>query len=784
VWRVLGWGLAGLLVISLVVAGGGFLVLRTSLPLTGGRIVVTGLHGEVTIARDANGIPTITAGDDDDLAFGLGYAHAQDRLFQMELQRRYAAGRLAELFGAPALPIDTQMRVLGFYRAAQAAFPKLSPEVRAGVEAYGRGVNAFVATRGLMLPPEFGMLRFTPEPWTPADTLVWGKLMDFQLGGNYRGELLRARLAKTVSPEDMAFLYPGYPKDAPRTLASLTPLYRRLPLDRLHAALPEAMGPHYASNNWVVDGAHTTSGKPLLANDPHLGFATPGFWYLARLKTPLHDIEGGTVAGTPLVIIGHNEKIAWGFTTTTADIEDLFIEKLDPKDANRYMVADASLPFRTREETIAVRNDKPVTFTVRTTRHGPVVTDTLPPGTIDQGYVLALQTTFLDDDDGSAEALWDIDRATDWSGFKDGLRHLAGPPQNVVYADNGGTIGFIAAGRIPIRKNGDGWLPVPGWSGDYDWEGYIPFDQLPQGTNPASGHFVSANNKIVPDSYPYFISRDWDLPDRAERIETLLAATPRQTPETSATIQADTLSLEAQRLVPLMTKIVPSGDQAREAVERLQNWDFRMDAGKIEPLLFTAWLRAFARSIFFARLGDAAADYWDLRPQVVEAVLTERPDWCEDPKAPGHETCQTRLAAALDKALDELRSAYGNEMAQWQWGRAHIAYFPNAVFERVPVLRDWLRVMIPTPGGYDTVNRGPSLIRDDTHPYEQRFGAGLRIITDMSAPQDARMMIAPGQSGNALSPHYADLLTAWRAFGWLFPGQASVTDTLTLAPSQ
>lgn len=781
-WRALGWGILGILVIALVVSGGGYLALRTSLPTFDGRIAVAGLHGEVGIVRDADGVPTITAKDDGDLAFGLGYAHAQDRLFQMELQRRYGAGRLAEIFGEAAVPIDTQMRVLGLYRAAEAAFPKLSPEVQHGIEAYCAGVNAYLATRGALLPPEFLMLRFSPEPWTPADTLVWGKLMDFQLGGNYRGELLRARLAKTVSAEDMEFLYPDYPKDAPRTLAALTPLYRQLPLDRLYAALPEAMGPHFASNNWVVDGAHSSSGKPLLANDPHLGFSSPGFWYLARLKTPEHDIEGGSVAGTPLVIIGHNEKIAWGFTTTTADIEDLFIEKLDEKDPGRYMVADASLPFRTRQETIKVRNGAPVTLTVRATRHGPVVSDMLPPGTIDNGYVLALQATFLDDDDKSAEALWDIDRATDWTSFRNGLKNLVGPPQNIVYADSGGTIGFIAAGRIPIRKSGEGWLPAPGWSGDYDWQGYVPFDELPQGTNPASGHFVSANNKIVPDTYPYFISRDWDLPDRAERIEALLTATPQQSPEASAAIQADTLSLEAKRLVPLMTTIVPSSDMAREAVERLQSWDFHMDADKVEPLLFTAWLRAFARSLLSSRLGDVAADYWDLKPAVMFNVLSQRPDWCENPKKPG-ETCATRLSQALDTALDELRRSYGNEMAQWQWGRAHIAYFPNAVFERVPLLRDWLRVTIPTPGGYDTVNRGPSTIRDDVHPYEQRFGAGLRIITDLAAPQESRMMVAPGQSGNALSPHYADLLARWRAFAWLVPAQAAPASSLTLAPA-
>src|SRR5262249_10435047 len=279
----------------------------------------------------------------------------------------------------------------------------------------------------------------------------------------------------------------------------------------------------------------------LVPNAPDLGLCAPGFWYLALLKPPAHEITGGPAAGTPFVIIGHNEHIAWGMTTTTADIEDLFIEKLDPANRDHYMLADGSVPFKTRQETIAVRDRKPVSLTVRATRHGPVVTDMLPAGTIDPGYVMALQTTFLDDDDTSAEALWEVNRAGDWRRFREGLKKFVGPPHNVVYGDDAGTIGFIAAGRVPLRRSGNGWLPSPGWTDGYDWQGFIPFDELPQATNPESGHFITANNKIVPDSYPYFISRDWDLPSRFERIEELLKATPVQSAETSAAIQADTL---------------------------------------------------------------------------------------------------------------------------------------------------------------------------------------------------------------------------------------------------
>jgi penicillin amidase len=776
---------ASLFALLLVVLGAGFYVyLRSALPRTDGRLVLAGPKTEIRVERNADGVPRIIAQDDEDLAFGLGFVHAQERLFQMELQRRYGAGRLAEILGPQAVAADRQMRVLGLYRAAEAEIPFLSLEMKRALDAYAAGVNAFLESRRGALPPEFLLLGFAPEPWRPADSLLWGKLMALQVGGNYRGELLRARMARTISAADLAFLFPGYPKDAPTTLADMVPIYHRLALDDLYDALPPIVGPNYASNNWVVDGRHSASGKPILANDPHLAFAAPGVWYLAQLETPQHKIAGATAAGVPLVVIGHNERIAWGFTTTTADVEDLFIEKVDPADPGRYLAPQGSEPFRSRRETIVVKGAPPVDMTIRETRHGPVISDVLPPGAAEPGFVLALAATFMIPDDRSAEAVWEINRAADWPSFREASRHFVGPVQNIVYADIDGTIGFIAPGLVPIRRNGQGWLPSPGWTGDYDWTGFIPFDELPNAVNPPSGHFATANNKIVPDSYPYFISRDWDLPNRVERIEVLLAATPAQTVASSAAIQADTLSLMAQRLAPLMTGIVAQNAATRGAVERLRSWDFRMDMDKVEPLLFTAWLREFSRSILFGRFGDAVSDYWDLRPQVMEAVLTERPDWCDDPNRRGEEGCGSRLAEALEAALARLRRDYGPDVAQWKWGRAHVAVFANPVFSRIPVLRDWLEITIPTPGSYDTLNRGPSTIRDEAKPFEHRYGAGLRMITDLASPEDARMIATPGQSGDPLSAHSADLMQRWRDFGWLVPGRSAAVSTFVLVPQR
>jgi penicillin G amidase len=779
-WVAVPLAVVGVLLLAL---GAGYFYLGTSLPQIAGRIAVFGLKSPVRVARDADGVPTIIAQNDDAAAFGLGFAHAQDRLFQMELMRRLAAGRLAELFGPAALPIDRQMRVLGLYQAAEAELLALSAELRRALSAYAAGVNAFLATRHGALPPEFLLLRFEPAPWREADSLAWGKLMALQVSGNYRGEMQRAAMARSISAADLAFLYPGYPKDGPVTLAAMAPIYRRLGLDRLLAELPSVAGPRYASNNWVVDGRHSRSGKPLLANDPHLDLAAPGPWYLASLKTPGGELAGATAPGVPLVVIGHNRHIAWGFTTTTADVEDLFIEKVDPADPARYLTPEGSVPFQTRRETIMVRGAAPEEIVVRATRHGPVLSDALPAGSAGHGFVLALSATFLFPGDRSAEALWDAGHATDWQGFKNAWRNFVGPMQNTVYADDKGTIGFIAPGLVPIRKKGQGWVPSPGWTGEYDWNGFIPFDALPNGFNPPAGRFVNANNQIVPDGYPYFISRDWDLPDRAERINALLDAAPVQTPAKSAAIEADRLSLMAKRLLPLMTHISPAAPQEREALALLRRWDFRMERDAPAPLLFIAWLRQFSYAVLHGRFGDAVAGYWSLKPEVIEAVLSERPDWCDDLKRPGSETCATRLEQSLASALAELRRAYGDDMAGWQWGRAHTALFANAVFSRIPLLAGWINPSIATGGASDTVDHMPSLVRDAQHPFATTFGASLRIITDLAVPDESRMIVAPGQSGNPLSPHFADLLGRWRDFGLLMPGHAPPVATLDLVPA-
>jgi penicillin G amidase len=771
-----------LIVVILIAAV--LLWLRTTGPGSETTLRTAGLTAPVTIERDGFGIATIAAANTRDAVFALGFLHAEERLFQMELTRRLGAGRLSELFGPAALPTDKYMRVLGLYRAAEAQYQVLSPDARAELDAYVAGVNAWIAQRSVALPPEYYLVRTRPEPWKPADSLVWGKLMALQLAGNFRDELLRARILQHVKPADLDVLFPPYPKSAPSATGETNAWLKGLDLDAIYAALPKIVGPTYESNNWVLDGKHTVSGKPMLANDPHLALNAPGIWYLAHIKTPDLDVTGVTAPGNPYVILGHNAHIAWGFTTTTGDVEDLFIEKIDPKDPTHYLTPTGTAAFGTREETIAVRGGTPVKFTVRETRHGPVISDLggKYAATAAAGTVLALQTAWLMPDDRSPEALRGINFAKNWTEFRDAMKLFGGPEQNMVFASDTGDIGFIAPARIPIRAKGDGYMPVPGWSGDYDWKSFIPFDDLPQGFNPAGGRFVTANQKIVPDSYKYFISRDWDIPNRAERINQLLDAKDKFAPDDFAAIQADTMSLMAKDLVPLMTAIQPTDERDRRAVERLKTWNFHMDRDLVEPLIFTAWLRELDSDLFAKKLAEVFPDYWAPRPRVVHGILTEHRDWCQ-PDGGKQGDCAAVLTASLHSALDQLATRYGDDLAGWTWGRAHVAPFVNQFWSNVPGFRRLFRLDIPTDGGSDTINRGEMEFGNEAMPFADLHGPGLRMIVDLAAPAEARFLITPGQSANPLSAHYGDLLLRWRNFGWLKFGATPPVVTTHLLPA-
>ncbi len=761
-FRWLGWGALGLLGLLLLAAGAGYWWLLQSLPRIDGDIIVEGLDKPVTIVRDQHGIPYIEAANVEAGLFAQGFVHAQDRLWQMEFQRRVGAGRLAEIVGEAALPTDRFMRVLGLYRLAEASLNHLSDDSLAWLDAYATGVNAFLEQRSGPLPPEFLILRHTEiEPWTPADSLVWIKMMALDLSRNWQNELLRARLAKRLSADQIADLWPSYPDDAPITLAGLT---ADLPLDALAAVLPRGPEPGIGSNAWVVAGERSRTGAPLLANDPHLGLRMPGTWYLAHLKTPELELTGAGLPGVPGIVLGHNGQMAWGMTNTGPDTQDLFIERIDPNDPDRYLTPTGSEPFSVRDEVIRVKGTDQVTMTVRTTRHGPVLSDLVSNAKdiLEGDQVLALAWTALVENDTSAETLFNLAKSKDWPGFVEATQGHHTPQQNVFYADKDGHIGFIAPGKVPVRKQGDGLWPVPGWTGEYDWIDVISFEDLPQEIDPASGMLLNGNNRIVTDDYPHLITAIWEPPYRARRIEAMLGDGAHDV-ESFAAIQLDQRSLLATDLLPLMLDMTPASEVASNVAEDLNAWNRDMSLDAAEPLVFSAWYRTFSRLVYADELGPLFSSYWNIRPLFIAKILKEKPIWCDDQATETIERCSEMLSRALELALRELEERYGADRSAWRWGEAHPAHMEHPLFDGLPLLEDIFNIVIPTGGDSVTVNVGHYALWNEQAPFAVVQAASYRGLYDLADLDRSRFIAATGQSGNPLSSHYRDLGALWAA---------------------
>ena len=785
-WSLISFG--GFATLMFVVVTVGVIWLSSSLPQTQGRIAAAGLQAPVTIARDKDGIPHIQAQSEHDAYFALGFTHAQDRLWQMEATRRIGAGRLAEILGSSLLGTDKFMRTLGLHRRAEAIYAKAPPDLRAALDAYAAGVNGYLAAHKGALPPEFYLLRLRPEPWQPADSLVWGQLMGLRLAGDWRGELTRAALSTHLTPAQVAALLDDkgdgpVSVEEPQSRGETqhgdarpipTPLLDPAMLASLANLLPPWLGPTSASNSWVLSGQRTTSGKPLLANDPHLALEIPSTWYLAQVTAPGLNLSGATAPGVPIHIIGHNDRIAWGVTNTGSDVQDLFIETIDPNDGGRYLSPDGPQAFITRQETIAVRGADAVTITVRETRHGPVISDlsdARQPGIADN-EVLAFASPGLRDDDRTAEALFRINRAGDWAQFTEALKGFYYPQQNLAYADVDGNIGFYVAGRVPIRKAGDGSLPVPGSTGAYDWTGFIPFEDLPHSFNPQSGRLINANNRVIGPDYRYPLGRSWEEPYRAERIAALIERRQRQDLDRMKRMQGDDVSLAARELLKLMlpmaqTMRAPTTMQ-NAALTLLTDWTDDTDVDMPQPLIFTAWLRELNRAIYGAELGpEFARVSWSLRPAFIADVLTTNTKWCDDITTPQVESCEFQVQAAFVSALEQLAASYGAVPQHWRWGDAHRVTFSHRVFSRVPVIGPWLNLSLATPGDDFTVNRGTSSIRDQAAPFAHVHGASMRAIYDLGDLKNSQFIIAGGQSGNPLSRDYLSMARRWRDVAYI-----------------
>lgn len=794
----------------LVLVGIGAWHLSHSLPLRQGQILVPGISHNVQIERDPQGVPRILAVTDRDAFFAVGFVHAQDRMWQLELQRRIARGRLSEVLGKDTVAQDIWFRTLGLERSARSSWAALSPEARVSLQAYTDGINHWLAS-GPVLPLEFSMLDVKPEPWTVYDSLAWAKVFALDLGGNYRREIERLLVSQRVDPAKLHVLFPEYPKGASTTVAALSDDQREKfeRFARFQGALESKLrigGKHVGSNAWVVSGKLTGTGATMMANDPHLGLQIPSLWYMASVKGDHVDVQGATLVGLPLVIFGRNQSIAWGGTNLMADAQDIYFEQVKADDSSRYDANGTWVEFDAHEELIQVKQDfpaflrnplQPLRVRVRSSRHGPVISDMFQ--VFDQPA--ALRWTALDPDDTSYDAFFRLNYARDWVSFQEALRQLVAPALSVVYADRNGNIGYLAAGRIPVRASGEGMIPVPGWNDTHEWTGAVPFEQWPRSYNPDAGFLVTANNKPVGDDYPHLITHDWAPPARADRITALLqrAATSGEPLDLAGMrrIQSDNHSEPARRLLARMLQHEPSNEQQRRAYTFLTAWRGDMSSDSVGATIFNAWAQLLKRKL----LSDEMAGYWnksresgyamavaeDIDLDSIHRVITEgTDDWCDVQGTSDYrETCDEILDASLDDALREVLKITGDEsMESWAWGDVHETLYRHLPFSGVNVLRSIYERRIENGGSPDSINVANYSL-EKSGGYSQTFGAGFRQLVALAPDTTEHLyMNSTGQSGNVMSRNYADMVEPFRDVEYLpltsRPGAG--TEVLTLMP--
>jgi penicillin G amidase len=764
----------GIPLFGLLSATLGWLWLRRSLPELSGSLEVPTIEAPLEIVRDRDAIPHVFAASEADAYFGLGFAHGQDRSWQLELMRRAGSGRLAEVFGEPALGEDRLMRAVGLRRAAERSLEGLDAASRLALERYAAGVNAARAATPV-LPLEFIALGVEPEPWTPLDSLVAIKLLAWQLSIQLGRELLRATLAERLAPAQLAELLGG---DAAALTArsvlfgALSPALdelRALGRDAPHAPSAHA-SPSLGSNGWAVSGAHTPSGKPLLANDPHLGLSMPALWYLAHLSAPGLNVIGATIPGLPGVILGRNERVAWGFTNNRADTQDLYLERLDPSDPSRYLTPAGSAPFERVEEVIRIKGAPAQALSVRITRHGPVISDVdaVARAAMPEGHVLALRYAALLPDDLSIQFPLSVAHATDVQGVLHAAQGFFSPPQNILAADAGGGLALVAAGRVPLRSPNvaaRGLLPLPGWLAEYDWQGFVPFAELPR-SGASVDRLVTANQDPTPPGYPHWLGGDWAAPARAERIQHELERQTQHSAASFAALQMDEHSAGAARLVAAYWPHPPGpGASAAlaDAIRRLQAWDFVMRPDAPEPLLYAEWSSELLRAVFSDELGDRFGDVaFEAGERLMERLVDTESRWCDDVGTATRESCASQAEAALERAVSTLRQRYGDDPADWRWGTAHPVRFSHTPLGLLPVIGAWFDTLLPSGGGNDTVNLAEYSGADAEQTWTGSYGPSYRAIYDLGSAQGSSFIVGVGQSGNPLSKYYRHFAERWQ----------------------
>ena len=780
-----------------------------SFPQIDGELQVAGLEGPVDIYRDAAGVPHIYAASEHDLFFAQGYVHAQDRFWQMDFWRHQGTGTLSEMLGESTLDTDKFLRTLGWGRIAAEEYANMSPEKQAILDAYADGINAYLADhKGSALSLEYAFLPiingdYEPGPWEPIHTLTWAKAMAWELGrSKLNDEIDYAKLLKDLSQEQIDFILPDYPEDHPYivhgyetseasedigSLAATDAANTNL-LAALFPALEQAgaqislfgSGDYSAigSNNWAISGELTATGLPLLANDMHLGVQMPSIWYLNGLhcapvsETCTFDAVGFSFAGTPAIIVGHNAHHAWGFTNVGPDVADLYIEKINPENPNQYEFQGEWVDMELVTETINVAGGDPVELTVQITRHGPIITDTygledfheITGVELPENYALSLRWAALDTTCMMC-ALVDFSYAQTWDEFRVAAAQFAAPAQNLVYADIEGNIGYQTPGNIPIRAEGhSGLYPVPGWTGEYEWGDYIPFEDLPYAYNPPEGYIVTANNAVVGPEYPYMISQTFEYGFRSQRIVEMIEGAPG--PIDTAYIQqihADSTDLLAREMVPILLELPVNVKIAEYHRPFLSGWGYQMNMDSAPALLYAAFWKHVMAETYQDELPDY---YWPeggSRWMEVTRRLLKDPTnvWWDDQTTPEVETRDDILMRAFEAAVAEAKDIAGKDPAGWAWGDVHGTTFKNQVMSSFPFISNaFNRGPFPTAGGGSIVNANAWSSLEDG--YGITWLVSERAIMDVSNWQQSIWINTTGQSGHAYHPHYIDMADPWR----------------------
>lgn len=729
-----------------------------SKPVTSGEMAVPVLEGEVTVVRDEKGVPHIRAESDADLYRAQGFVQAQDRLFQMDLARRQASGRLAEVVGEAAVPTDKLFRTFSLRQAAADSESGYGEDARQVLGWFAEGVNAFIdqAKEEGKLPYEFRLLGYEPEEWTPLDSLTIGKYMAYDLGGHWPALAFRHWAVNEYDGDKMKELFIHYPEDAPSVIEA----NRANPVAIAGAFDASLIPPeHNGSNNWVVSGDKTASGKPLLADDPHLGLTTPSIWYEMNLESPEQNVTGVIFGGIPGIILGHNEDVAWGVTNVGPDVQDLYIETPNPDNPAEFRFDGKWERAAVRDEPIKVKDGETVDFEVITTRHGPVISDVMLESTGTGGDVLSMQWTALEPT-RELEAILKMNKAGDWDEFETALENFNAPAQNFVFASTDGTIAYKANGNIPIRKKGDGQLPVPGDSSEYGWEGFIPYDELPRTVNPEEGFIATANNRVIGEEFPYHITDFWAQPYRYERIAEVLQEGDSFTPEDMMALQMDVKNLYAREFLDDMLgslRATGADEEYGKAVKLLEEWNQEDDKDLGAPLIFHKWMRQLPQTMFWQAMPEDVYALMSGKNHITDEMM--RQAYAGEPGAwvTEYGGVDQWVTDAFEKAVADISDEYGKDADGWKWGDFHQLVFPHPLGSASPIFEKYLSPpRTPTSGSGVTVQAAG--FKDDG---SADHGASWRFVADLSDLSKSWHLVGPGQSGHMKSKWFHDQAPDW-----------------------